>query len=50
MGMFTTPTAIMICVNPGPSTATIPMARRKPGIESRMSIRRMITESTAPPK
>jgi hypothetical protein len=40
----------MICTRPGPSIATIPMARRRPGIESMMSIARMITVSTTPPR
>ena len=45
-----TPTAIMICKSPGPSIATIPIASSRPGIASMMSIRRMITLSTMPPR
>ena len=50
IGMFVTPTAIMIWNRPGPSTATIPIASSRPGIASMMSISRMITLSTMPPK
>ena len=50
MGIWVTPTATMICVIPGPSMATIPIASSRPGIESMMSIARITTESIAPPK
>ena len=50
IGTLTTPTAIMICQRPGPSSATIPTAMRKPGIDSITSIERMITVSTHPPR
>ena len=50
MGIWTTPTAIMIWKKPGPRTATIPIASRRLGIESITSIERMITESVMPPK
>ena len=43
------PMAIMICQRPGPRTATIPIAIRKPGIVSQMSVIRMMMESTLPP-
>ena len=49
IGTCVTPTAIMIWKRPGPSIATIPIASRKPGIASMMSVRRMITLSIAPP-
>ena len=42
IGTFTTPIAIMIENRPGPSIAAIPIAISRPGIESMMSIRRMI--------
>ncbi len=42
--------AIMIEKSPGPSIAAMPMAMRSPGMESMMSIRRMITLSVLPPK
>jgi hypothetical protein len=45
-----TPTAIMMLRSPGPSSATIPIAIRKPGIESITSIVRMISESMNPPR
>ena len=38
IGMLTTPTAIMTCRRPGPSIATIPIAKSRPGIASMMSI------------
>ena len=50
MGIWVTPTATMICTIPGPSIATIPIARSRPGIESMTSISRMMVESSAPPK
>ena len=49
IGTLMIPIAIMICVRPGPRSATIPIAMRKPGIVSQMSVMRMITESIAPP-
>ena len=50
IGTLTTPIAIMIEKSPGPSIAAMPMAMRSPGIESMMSISRMITLSVLPPK
>ena len=44
------PMAIMIWKKPGPSTATIPIASSRLGIESMTSMQRMITESVVPPK
>ncbi len=45
IGMFTTPTAIITCQRPGPSIATIAIAKRRPGMASMTSIIRMTTES-----
>ena len=42
------PTAIMTLLNPGPSTATMPMARRMPGKASRMSVSMTMAASTFP--
>ena len=50
IGTFTTPIAIITCSSPGPSSATMPIAIRKPGIASMMSTNRIITPSTQPPK
>ena len=49
MGTLATPTAIITGTSPGPSSATIPIASRSPGIASMMSIMRMTMESAAPP-
>ena len=46
IGMFTMPIAIITWTSPpSPQSATIPIAMRKPGIASMMSIRRMISPS-----
>ena len=50
IGTCVAPTATMICQIPWPSAATMPMARSRPGIASMMSISRMNTQSTMPPK
>ena len=50
IGTFTTPIATMICHKPGPSAATTPIANSRPGIASMMSISRITTVSTTPPR
>jgi hypothetical protein len=49
MGTFTTPTAIMTDLSPGPIMATSPIAKSSPGIASMMSMQRMMSESIFPP-
>ena len=50
IGTFTTPIAIITCSRPGPSSATMPIAIRKPGIASMMSTNRIRMPSVQPPK
>src|SRR5436190_15564057 len=50
IGIWVTPIAIITSTSPGPSAATIPIANSRPGIASMMSMQRMITVSTTPPK
>ena len=49
-GMFGTATAIITAVWLWPSTTTMLSASSKPGTASRMSVSRIISESTQPPK
>ena len=50
IGTLTMPIAIITETSPGPSSATIPIAIRNPGIASMMSTKRISTPSTQPPK
>ncbi len=50
IGTFTTPIAIITEKRPGPNIAAIPIAMSSPGIESMMSMLRMITVSVFPPR
>jgi hypothetical protein len=50
IGTLTTPMAIMTAVRPRPIAAATPIARSRLGMASIMSMNRMITVSTRPPR